>query len=116
MTSREEAVEAILARARMARADLVEVAEQLRARPGAEVPDRVSELVARVIGALYAAEIAEPRVLTAALERALDGLAALREELPLSALPEMDAAVLDRLSSGLELRKQELEQALAEAF
>jgi uncharacterized protein (TIGR02266 family) len=114
VTSRQDLIEAAIGRARDARAGLAPVQAALRQVEGAEV-EPVRRILARVVGALHAAEIGEVGLVQEALSEALGGLAELRGELP--RLPGHDAlpgaSNLDGMVRDLTVPRDAIARALA---
>ncbi|MFW6050171.1 MAG: PilZ domain-containing protein [Myxococcota bacterium] len=112
MASEQEVVQAALGRAREARTAL---APAVRRLGDAEAPERLRRSLARLVGALYAAEIAEADVVRTALGEALDALHEVRSGA--RGAPQAEEALahdlLRRLESDLRLPLEALERAAA---
>lgn len=110
MASRTEVLDATRDRARETRLALAHAAAALRPARPTPSAEHIRELTARVVGALFAAEIDDPQVVVKALDVALAGLAELREAGPSFG---MDGAALDRMAGDLALPRRELARALS---
>lgn len=86
---------------------------RVQAAPTSKVAEPLREALARVVGALYATEIGEAPVVRDALDRALEGLEALRAGLADGEGSIMAPSTLESLEGDLRLPRDALARALA---